>query len=46
MPSNYDAIRADNLREHGEGTRLLSLLGNLYTDRTHFIFELLQEGWA
>ena len=42
MPSNYDAIRADNLKEYGEGTRHLSFLSRLYTDRTHFIFELLQ----
>ncbi len=42
MPSDYDSIRADNIREYGEGTRHLSFLGRLYTDRTHFIFELLQ----
>ncbi len=42
MPSNYDKIREDNIREYGEGTRHLSFLGRLYTDRTHFIFELLQ----
>ena len=42
MPSNYDQIRSDNIREYGEGTRHLSFLGRLYTDRTHFVFELLQ----
>lgn len=42
MPSDYDQIRADNIKEYGEGTRHLSFLGRLYTDRTHFIFELLQ----
>ena len=42
MATDYDKIREDNIREYGEGTRLLSLLGRLYTDRTHFIFELLQ----
>ncbi len=42
MPSDYDKIRADNIREYGEGTRHLSFLGRLYTDRTHFVFELLQ----
>ncbi len=42
MPSDYDKIRADNIREYGQGTRHLSFLGRLYTDRTHFIFELLQ----
>lgn len=42
MPSDYDRIREANIREYGEGTRHLSFLGKLYTDRTHFIFELLQ----
>jgi hypothetical protein len=42
MPSDYDSIRSDNIREYGEGTRHLSFLGRLYTDRTHFIFEFLQ----
>lgn len=42
MPSDYDKIRADNILEYGQGTRHLSFLGSLYTDRTHFIFELLQ----
>jgi len=42
MACNYDKIREDNLREYGHGTRHLSFLGKLYTDRTHFIFELLQ----
>lgn len=42
MASNYEAILADNVREYGEGTRHLAFLGRLYTDRTHFIFELLQ----
>lgn len=42
MTSNYDKIREENIKEYGEGTRHLSFLGRLYTDRTHFIFELLQ----
>ena len=42
MPSDYDKIRAGNILEYGQGTRHLSFLGRLYTDRTHFIFELLQ----
>jgi hypothetical protein len=42
MPCNYKQIRNDNIREYGEGIRHLSFLGRLYTDRTHFIFELLQ----
>lgn len=42
MTSDYNKIREDNIREYGEGTRHLAFLGRLYTDRTHFIFELLQ----
>lgn len=42
MPSDYDQIRADNIKEYGEGTRHLSFLGRLYADRTYFVFELLQ----
>ena len=42
MPSGYSKIREDNIREYGEGSRHLAFLGRLYTDRTHFIFELLQ----
>ncbi|MCX5806846.1 MAG: hypothetical protein NT010_12425 [Proteobacteria bacterium] len=42
MPSAYDKIREDNILEYGQGTRHLSFLGRLYTDRTHFVFELLQ----
>lgn len=44
MASNYDAIRTDNERRYGTdvgryGKRLLT---DLYDDRTHFIYELLQ----
>ena len=42
MPSDYSKIKEDNIKEYGEGTRHLAFLGRLYTDRTHFIFELLQ----
>lgn len=42
MPTDYDKIREDNIREYGRGIRHLSFLGRLYTDRTHFVFELLQ----
>lgn len=42
MPSDYNKIREENILEYGQGTRHLSFLGRLYTDRTHFIFELLQ----
>jgi hypothetical protein len=42
MPSDYAKIRAENIEEYGKGVRHLAFLGTLYTDRTHFIFELLQ----
>ena len=42
MPSNYERIKADNIRDYGEKTHHLAFLGRLYTDRTHFVFELLQ----
>lgn len=42
MPSDYDRIRGDNMDEYGKGTRHLEFLGRLYSDRTHFIYELLQ----
>jgi hypothetical protein len=42
MPSDYTAIREANIRQYGEGVRHLAFLGKLYADRTHFIFELLQ----
>ena len=42
VKSDYEVIRADNIREYGEGTRHLEFLGQLYSDRTHFVYELLQ----
>lgn len=42
MASDYERILRENLKEYGEGTRHLAFLGRLYADRTHFIFELLQ----
>ncbi|MCU1658762.1 MAG: Histidine kinase, gyrase and HSP90-like ATPase, partial [Pseudonocardiales bacterium] len=42
MPSDYELIRKENMREYGEGTRHLDFLQQLYADRTHFIYELLQ----
>jgi hypothetical protein len=42
MTSDYDRICRDNLEEYGKGTRHLSFLERLYSERTHFIFELLQ----
>jgi hypothetical protein len=42
MPSEYEKIRSENIRDYGEKTHHLAFLGRLYTDRTHFVFELLQ----
>jgi hypothetical protein len=42
VPSDYDQIRAENIGRYGWDTVALELLGQLYSDRTHFIFELIQ----
>ncbi len=42
MPADYGAIRAENIARYGWDTAVLDLLGHLYSDRTHFIFELIQ----
>ena len=43
MPVNYDSIQADNKVEYGNIFRWgPGLLANRYADRTHFIFEILQ----
>ena len=42
LTCNYDEIRTDNIRKYGEETRHLAFLGELYSDRTHFIYGLLQ----
>ena len=42
MNVNYEAIRLANIEEYGKGTRHLAYLSDLYSTRTHFIFELLQ----
>ncbi len=42
MPADYDEIRAENVARYGWDTAVLELLGQLYSERTHFIFELLQ----
>ena len=42
MAIDFEKIRADNIREYGEGIRHLAFLGRLYPDQTHFIYELLQ----
>lgn len=44
MASDYNAIRADNQRRYGTDIGRIGpmLLADRYDDRTHFIFELLQ----
>ena len=44
MPSNYTSISRDNERKYGTDIGRIGpvLLGNRYADRTHFVFELLQ----
>ena len=42
MPIDYDEIAAENISRYGWDTAVLELLGHLYSERTHFIFELIQ----
>ncbi|HEX4063389.1 MAG TPA: hypothetical protein VHY58_20440 [Streptosporangiaceae bacterium] len=42
MPADYQMIREENIQRYGWDTAVLDLLGQLYSDRTHFIFELIQ----
>jgi Fic family protein len=42
MATNYELIREANIKAYGEETRHLAFFGKLYAERTHFIFELLQ----
>ena len=42
MPTDYDEIRTENVSRYGWDTAVLELLGQLYSDRAHFIFELIQ----
>jgi hypothetical protein len=42
VPADYELIRAENIARYGWDTAVLDLLGHLYSDRTHFIFELIQ----
>jgi hypothetical protein len=42
VPADYAAIRRDNVERYGYDTAVLDLLGHLYSERTHFIFELIQ----
>ena len=42
MLVDYEKIREENISRYGWDTAVLDLLGQLYSDRTHFIFELIQ----
>src|ERR1700759_3715707 len=42
VAADYGAIRAENIARYGWDTAVLDLLGHQYSDRTHFIFELIQ----
>ncbi len=42
MPADYAQIRDENVARYGWDTAVLDLLGHLYSERTHFIFELIQ----
>jgi len=40
--ADYEKIRDENIARYGWDTAVLDLLGHLYSERTHFIFELIQ----
>jgi hypothetical protein len=40
--ADYEKIRDENIARYGWDTSVLDLLGQLYSERTHFIFELVQ----
>jgi len=42
VPADYEKIRDENIGRYGWDTAVLDLLGQLYSERTHFIFELIQ----
>jgi len=42
VPADYEKIRDENIARYGWDTAVLELLGRLYSERTHFIFELIQ----
>ncbi len=42
MPADYPKIRDENIARYGWDTAVLDLLGHLYSERTHFIYELIQ----
>jgi hypothetical protein len=42
VSADYGKIRDENIARYGWDTAVLDLLGQLYSERTHFIFELIQ----
>ena len=42
MSADYEKIRDENIARYGWDTAVLDLLGHLYSERTDFIFELIQ----
>jgi hypothetical protein len=42
VPADYQKIREENIARYGWDTAVLDLLGQLYSERTHFIYELIQ----
>lgn len=44
MPSDYERIREENIKKYGTDIHEYGpdLLANLYSDRTHFVYELVQ----
>jgi hypothetical protein len=42
VTADYTKIRDENIARYGWDTAVLDLLGQLYSERTHFIFELIQ----
>jgi len=42
VAADYEKIREENIARYGWDTAVLDLLGQLYSERTHFIFELIQ----
>jgi len=42
VPTDYQKIRDENIARYGWDTAVLDLLGQLYSERTHFLFELIQ----
>jgi hypothetical protein len=42
MPTDYEKLREENILRYGWDTDPHELLGKIYAERTHFIFELLQ----